>query len=209
MTVGFRVTRRCSSSSCAFISSLYLDHIAGGHLRLLQPSAAAFQLPSNDVRMSPLLAREHCMHDCTFAGRGSRMCAPWRDTLVLLTVAVRHVDNAGRHLLLTRHHVEACCCAPAEGRNMLMSCDCRGVRDAVVWRRARERVCKNRWFHSSVPFRIVVSSTDTHVQYSIGLFSVFKPSRVPSAVRAPRPASASHVSGPAVPGPPRPSAYTP
>eukprot|EP00966_Prymnesium_polylepis_P137041 3166640-Prymnesium_polylepis.1 len=36
------------------------------------------------------------------------------------------------NLLLTRHHVEACCCAPAEGRNM-MSCDCRGARDARPW----------------------------------------------------------------------------
>ena len=82
--------------------------------------------------MSPLRAREHSVHDRISAGRGSRVCAPWRDTLVLLTVAVRHVDNAGRHLLLTRHHVEACCCAPAEGRNM-MSCDCRGARDARPW----------------------------------------------------------------------------
>eukprot|EP00966_Prymnesium_polylepis_P006943 160011-Prymnesium_polylepis.1 len=43
---------------------------------------------------------------------------------------MRHVDNAGRHLLLARHHVSRHgCYAPAVGRNMVF-CDCRGARNA-------------------------------------------------------------------------------
>eukprot|EP00966_Prymnesium_polylepis_P067318 1562837-Prymnesium_polylepis.1 len=67
-----------------------MDHIAGDTCACCSLQQQPASCPASGVRMSPLLARKHCLHDCTSAGHGSHVCAPWRDALVLFTVAVPH-----------------------------------------------------------------------------------------------------------------------
>eukprot|EP00966_Prymnesium_polylepis_P069169 1607477-Prymnesium_polylepis.1 len=104
-----------------------MDHIAGRHLRL-QPAAAALpaacQWCAHEAAARALRARPHL--------RRSRQ--PYVRSVERRSGAVHRrgcltVGDDGRHLLLTRRHLEARCCAPAQGRHMIY-CGCCDARNA-------------------------------------------------------------------------------